>query len=208
MSDVRSSASRSPFSERLLALGISVAGLLVMVLALSPVVSAYRDEGRSIDDRRMVLAHTQALIKQLPDLRARYSRARAANTGSSFLLPGSSDAESGALLVQTVQAIAARHGIEFSSQETLPSRHVGHFDAIGVRVAFAAPWGAFIALLTEIGNASPRLLADDLSIQRAHAAADGAAQGTDAVEISLVVTGFRPDTTKAGDVRTKDETSL
>ncbi|MBS1103330.1 hypothetical protein JK202_09910 [Gluconobacter sp. Dm-62] len=201
-------ASRSSLGERMLALGVSATGLLVVVLVLSPLVSAYRNEGRSIEDQRMVLEHTRALIAQLPALKARYKKARVADTGSSFLLPGSSDAESGALLVQTVQAIAARHAIEFSSQETLPVHRVGQFNAIGVRIAFAAPWVSFVALMNDVGHATPRLLADDLSVQRAHAAADGAAQGTDAVEISLVVTGFRPDMTKAGESPAKDDTSL
>ncbi|GAN67288.1 type II secretion system protein GspM [Acetobacter orleanensis] len=180
-------------SGQVLACSLTFAGLAGISLTGLSLLSFYNNRAADLEDKRLVLSHTEQLVSQIPELKRRYQERRASASSTHSLLSGQSDSEAAANLVQTVQALATQHQIEISSQETLPPHAVGHFRAISIRIALTGNWPAFVALLGDIDHAEPRLLVEDLEIQRARAVTETTRGHGSAVDATLSITGFRAD---------------
>lgn len=178
---------------QILACSVTFAGLLCFALTGLSLLSLYQNRAAALEEKRIVLSHTEQLVHQIPDLKRRYQERSSSASSTRFLLTGQSDSETAANLVQTVQALAARHQIEIASQETQPPHAIGHFRAIGIRIALTGNWPAFVALLDDLDHAEPRLLVKDLDIQRARSVTDATRGHGDAIDATLSITGFRAD---------------
>lgn len=178
---------------QVLACSVTFAGLACIALTGFSLLSFYHGRDAVLEDKRALLSHTEQLVRQIPELKQRYQDRHASTASTRFLLAGQSDSETAANLVQTVQALAARHQIEISSQETVPPHPVGHFRAISIRIALTGTWSAFIALLDDLEHAEPRLLVEDLDIQRARTVTEATRGHSSAVDATLSITGFRAD---------------
>lgn len=175
-----------------LAAALTALAILLLLVLLMPLHGLYMRRADALTAQQALLTHTQALIARIPAENARYRRLRSAATDTTITLPGASDAEAAAALTRTIQTLARNHAIDLTSEEPLTTRTAGHLRAIAVRIALSAPWPAMTALLQDIAQATPRLLVDDLSIQRTTAIGrTGGARRT--VDCTLTVIGFRPD---------------
>ncbi|MFT9063636.1 MAG: type II secretion system protein GspM [Acetobacter persici] len=180
-------------SGQILACSVTFAGVACVAMTGLSLLSLYQNRAAALEEQRTVLSHTEQLIRQIPDLKRRYQERHSSASSAHILLAGQSDSEAAANLVQTVQALAAQHQIEIASQETIPPHAMGHFRAIGVRIALTGNWAAFVALLDDLDHAQPRLLVEDLEIQRARTITEATRGHTSAVDATLSITGFRAD---------------
>lgn len=178
---------------QVLACSVTIAGLGCFTLTGLSLLSLYQSRATALEEKRTLLNHTEQLIRQIPDLKRRYQEHQTSAASTRFLLAGQSDSETAANLVQTVQMLATRHHIEISSQETVPPHTMGHFRAIGIRIALTSNWDAFVALLDDLDHAEPRLLIKDLEIQHARTVTDATRGHNSAIDATLSITGFRAD---------------
>ncbi|GAN60629.1 hypothetical protein ACI01nite_23610 [Acetobacter cibinongensis] len=180
-------------SGQILACSVTFAGVAFLAMTGFSLLSFYHNRATALEDQRAVLSHTEHLIRQTPELKRRYQERHASASSKHLLLAGQSDSEAAANLVQTVQALATRRQIEIASQETVPPHAIGHFRAISVRIALTGNWAAFVALLDDLDHTEPRLLVEDLEIQRARTVTNATRGHTSAVDSTLSITGFRAD---------------
>lgn len=178
---------------QVLACSVTIAGLGCFTLTGLSLLSLYQSRATALEEKRTLLNHTEQLIRQIPDLKRRYQEHQTSAASTRFLLAGQSDSETAANLVQTVQMLATRHQIEISSQETVPPHAMGHFRAIGIRIALTSNWNAFVALLDDLDHAEPRLLIKDMEIQHARTVTDATRGHSSAIDATLSITGFRAD---------------
>lgn len=145
---------------RALAAGLTLAlvGALWFGVA-APLIGWYHDRAEELSQRRLLLAHMQALVQTLPDLERQPGGAHATPAA---LLPGTTDALAAAAMQSAVQAMAAASGAELASMETLPAEARGGYRRIGLRVSLSASWPVLVELLHTAGQQQPRMLVDDL----------------------------------------------
>jgi len=178
---------------RAIATGVTLLAVMLSFFVLAPLHGLYRARQDTLAGQRALLDRTHALVERIPALQRRYTALRTSESRAQVTLPGANDAEAAAGLVQTIQALAAAQNTGITSQETLPARRTGHFRAISVRIALTANWADLVALLNAIRQATPRLLVDDLSIQRTTAVGQAGPTAHGPVDSTLTVIGYRPD---------------
>ena len=173
---------------------VLAAGLLVLVLlviwlaALQPLTAVYADQEDRIAQRGQLARRMANVAASLPELERLTEAASARGAATPAMLQGASDGVAGAALQQMIQDMAARTGTTLSSTEALPAEAASGYRIIAVRAALAAPWPVLVQLVQAIGDASPRLLIDDLQIHGTRRVGGGAEPPMDA---SLTVLGFR-----------------
>jgi general secretion pathway protein M len=150
---------------QLLASGITVILLGVLWLGIvSPLVGWFQDRAESLA-RQRVLEQRMAMIAQtVPRLLAQAHAARPASPEHHFVIQAPNDAVAGAVLQQTVQALANKAGITLGSVETLPAAQLRAYRRIGLRVTISVTWPALVRLLQEVAQAEPRILVSDLQL--------------------------------------------
>lgn len=153
---------------RLCALALALLCALVLWLLAAMLSGALGDLKNAVENREILLEHSQALISSIPRLREQIADAAHTADGSSVLIEEDSDATAQARLQEIVQGLAQADQVDLSSQEPLPLVHRGAFEKLALRVSFTSSWPVFVKFLSSIGNVpSPRLLVDDMQIQAA-----------------------------------------
>jgi hypothetical protein len=149
-----------------LAFGISVIGLIVFG-AIAPACRLYNRSGELLSQRLVVLRHSRETVANVPSLERQATNTADVRTPSALLLSGSDDL-AGAALQQRIQELAGAAGGSLVSMETLAAEPAGIHRRIKVRVSVNEPWPVIPRLLAAIGQATPRMLIDDvrLSVSR------------------------------------------
>ncbi|HJS85533.1 MAG TPA: type II secretion system protein GspM [Acetobacteraceae bacterium] len=152
---------------RILALALTLIAFLVVWFGIiGPALAWYSGRAERLD-QRLVLARRMAdLAASLPQLERQVAALPTTNANPNALLPGESDAVAAAALQERVQEMASRAGAPLSSVEMLQATQLGQFRRIGLRVAAQAEMGNVIHLLESIQAAKPRMLIDELDLQR------------------------------------------
>jgi hypothetical protein len=154
---------------RAVALGATL--LIVMVVwftTVQPLRDWYADGDALLNSRQRLAARMVALAEQVPALSRRAAALGGTGAPSSSILTGDTDAIAGAKLQETVQALAGAEGITPTSIENLPAVMVGHYRRIALHLSLVGRFPVLVRLLQAIGQATPRMLVDDLHVEGAH----------------------------------------
>jgi general secretion pathway protein M len=148
-----------------LALGLLLLALgSAYLLLVAPVLDLYAERQASLEDRRMVLPRLLAATDELPTLRARVARLRAAANLRKVTLAGASDAIASADLESRIDALANAAGATIGSTEALPAEPRGDYRRIGLRLALSGSYQTLVKLVARIEAATPPLIVDNLQI--------------------------------------------
>lgn len=164
---------------------LAAAGL-VWFGAVLPARDWYVDRQQTLEQRRTMLSHVQALAAAIPALEAEAAAGRPRQQTS---LPGSSDAVAAANLQERVQAMAVQAGATLSAVETLPPEPAGTWHKVALRISVSAPWPVLIDLIRAIEASPAGIVVDDVHF---HSAAVVNAVANAPLQASLVLYGLRP----------------
>jgi hypothetical protein len=172
-----------------LALAVTVlAAALIWLGAVAPLLQWNAELAQTRAEREVLADHMQALVDSLPSLRQRAAGAAAAAAGTA-VIPGETDAVAAAALQGKLQEMARKAGVTLSSVEQLQADAVGGQRRIGLRVVLAGRWPVLVGFLQAIDTATPRMLIDDVQLQRGPLLL-----GADnPLNASFAVYGFRAD---------------
>ena len=171
---------------QVVALGVTALAAMVLWLGvLQPLLSWNDDLKLAAVNRGAVLQRMTALVETLPELR-RQAEAVGQAPAAAALLAGATDALAGAALQTRVRELAASTNASLTSTETLPAEAAGGFRRIAVRVSTTVAWPVLVRLLDELGQATPRMLVDDVQL-RAGTAVVG---GSPIVPLNVTLTVF------------------
>ncbi|MBV8615826.1 MAG: type II secretion system protein M [Acetobacteraceae bacterium] len=177
---------------RALALGLTALVLLVAWFGIvSPVLDWYSGRAEQLAQRSVLARRMADLAASLPQLEHQVTALPTTKANPDALLPGETDAVAAASLQERVQEMASRAGAPLSSVEMLPAAQLGQFRRIGLRVAAQGEMTNVIRLLQSVEAAKPRLLVDELDLQRHLLLAKPNAPDLDA---KFVIYGFRAGT--------------
>jgi hypothetical protein len=184
---------------QILALGLVVVlGAILWLGVAAPLIDFYDARQLDLANRRALLDHMAARVRELPALRRLARAGRAAAGPDAALLAGDSDAIAAATLQGVIQDMATSAGATLSSEEVLPAVQLGGFRQIGLRIALTGRWPVLMQLLQEIDASDLRLLVDDLEFHAVYDAASGdgvsaagASGGHPPLAASFVVMAFR-----------------
>ena len=152
---------------RALALGLTALALLVVWFGIvGPVLGWYSGREERLEQRSVLARRMADLAASLPQLEHQVAALPTTKANPDALLPGETDAVAAAALQERVQEMASQAGAPLSSVEMLPATQLGQFRRIGLRVAAQAEMANVIRLLQSVGAAKPRLLVDELDLQR------------------------------------------
>ena len=152
---------------RLLALSLTALALLVLWFGIaSPVLGWYQDRTEQLNQREMLARRMAGLAAARPELERQAAGLTASSAAPNALLAGETDAVAAATLQERMQDMAGKAGAQLSSVEMLPAAQAGQFRRIGLRVAVQAGMTNVIHLLELIEQATPRMLIDELDLQR------------------------------------------
>lgn len=155
---------------KLLAVGITLAvPLLVWFALVTPMIDLFAARAETLAQRQALDRRMRDLADTLPALQAQVSAgppsSGLADSPTTPVLDGGTDAVAGATLQQLLQDMALKVGAVLSSTETLPATPVKGYRRIGVRVSLNAPWPVLVGLLQAVEQASPSMLVDDLQVR-------------------------------------------
>jgi hypothetical protein len=152
---------------RALALGLTALALLVVWFGIvGPVLGWYSGREEWLEQRSVLARRMADLAASLPQLEHQVAALPTTKANPDALLPGETDAVAAAALQERVQEMASQAGAPLSSVEMLPATQLGQFRRIGLRVATQAEMANVIHLLQSVGAAKPRMLVDELDLQR------------------------------------------
>ncbi len=152
---------------RVLALGLTVLALLLVWFGIiGPVLAWYSGRTERLDQRLMLARRMADLAATLPQLEHQAATLPAPSANPDALLPGETDAVAAATLQERMQEMASEAGASLSSVEMLPATQLGQFRRIGLRVALHAEMPNVVHLLQGVEAAKPRMLVDELDLQR------------------------------------------
>ncbi len=152
---------------RLLALGLTVLALLLVWFGIvGPVLAWYSARAELLDQRLMLARRMTGLAASLPLLEHQAAVLPAAHANPDALLPGETDAVAAAALQERMQEMASQAGAPLSQVEILPAAQLGQLRRIGLRVALQADMANVVHLLQSMEAAKPRMLVDELDLQR------------------------------------------
>jgi general secretion pathway protein M len=152
---------------RMLALGLTALTLLLLWFGIiGPALAWYSGRAERLDQQSMLARHMAALAATLPQLEHQAAALPTTSANPDALLPGETDAVAAAALQERMQDMASRAGASLSSVEMLPVTQLGQFRRIGLRVALQAELANVVHLLQSVEAAKPRMLVDELDLQR------------------------------------------
>lgn len=174
---------------RVVALGVTAFMALVLWLGvLQPLLVWHGDLTQAALNRGAVLQRMAGLLETLPDLR-RQAEAAGEAPAAAALLAGATDALAGAALQTRVRELAAQFEASLTSTETLPAEAAGGFRRIAVRFSTTVAWPVLVRLLDGLGQASPRMLVDDVQLRAGTTVVGGS--GIVPLNVTLTVFAFR-----------------
>jgi hypothetical protein len=139
-----------------------VAGFVLWLGAVSPVLFFYADRADEIGRVAARIARERALIASLSALRA--AAAQASDQPAAALLTGNNDAVAGAALQEQVQGIASGQSATLTSIETMPAEQRGAFRRIGVHIQMTAQLEVVTGMMAAIERAAPAMVIDDVHL--------------------------------------------
>jgi hypothetical protein len=142
-----------------------LAAALIWLGAVAPLLRWNAELAQTRAEREVLADHMRALADSLPSLRQRAAGAATA-AASTAIIPGETDAVAAAALQGKLQEMAGKAGITLSSVEQLQADAVGGQRRIGLRVVLSGRWPVLIGFMQTIDSATPRMLIDDVQIQR------------------------------------------
>lgn len=174
---------------RWLALSLLVLlGALVWLAVAAPLMDWYADRADRLGTREVLAGRMAALAAAVPSLERQAAAGAGTGPAAGALLDQPSDAVAAAVLQGRVGEMVAGAGASLSSMEVLPAEAAGAYRRIRLRVALSGDWPVLVALLRAIGEATPRMLLDDVQLRAAPVLAGGRAPPLDA---GFTVLAFR-----------------
>jgi len=174
---------------RLLALGITLVGLVLVWLGLvQPVLNAYAARDDDLQRRAVLADRTADLVSTLPALRREQAALAKAGPPANATISGATDAIAAAALQSLLESMAGAAGAHITSAEALPADQQGNYRRVEVRVSVDATWPTLVALLQAAERATPRMFVDELQIH-AQPTADKTRELP--LDISFTVLAFR-----------------
>ena len=184
-----------PTGPRGRAVALALAGIaaaLVWLGAAAPLLDWHRARAGRLMQRQTLAAHMEAVADTLPQLRRRAASV-AAGPAVGALLEGPTDAVAAASLQGQLERLAGQAGVTLSSTELLPVEAAQDYRRVRLRLTVSGGWPAFVKLLQEIDQATPRMLVDDLQLQPVVSVSSAPGQ---ALGATLTVVAFRPKEVK------------
>ncbi len=154
------------WASRALALTILLVILwLVFVLAVNPIVSAYRTTGDELDRTVEQLARYQNVSKAYPKLKQQMDVLSRRHAASGVYLAGTTDALAAAELQEDVGQTIEANGGALRSIQILPTSADGEFRKVTVRVQLTANLPSLARILYSLEAAKPFVFIDNLDIK-------------------------------------------
>ncbi len=180
-----------PTGPRGRAVALALAGIaaaLIWLGAAAPLLDWHHARADRLTQRQMLAAHMEAVADSLPQLRRRAASV-AAGPAVGALLEGPTDAVAAAALQGQLERLAGQAGVTLSSTELLPMEAAQDYRRVRLRLTVSGAWPAFVKLLQQVDQATPRMLVDDLQLQPAASVSSAPGQMLGA---TLTVIAFRP----------------
>ena len=158
--------------------------MLVVALAwfggIAPALAWYAGRHEHLAEQQALAARMIGIAGTAPALQRQLQQADAAGPAPRAVLQGATDAIAGAALQQAVGDMAGAAGASVTSAELLAAQPVGGYRRISLHVTASATWPRFVALLSAISQATPRMLVDDVSLRQPFVLGEKAAHPIDA----------------------------
>lgn len=152
--------------QRLLAVTLAlVAGVLALVIVLTPVLERHRHYDTAIAEAAHRLERLQAAVARTPDLEAEVSARRAALSSADLFLREGSDSLAAAQMQEALRGMVDAAGGDTGSTQVLEPRDVDSFTRIGVRIRLEGDIETLREFLHAVETSRPMLLVEDLQVQ-------------------------------------------
>ena len=158
-----------PTGRRGKAMAVAITGLglaLVWLGAIVPLMNWHASLDQTRNEREVLASRMQALTDSLPRLKQQIQAEAAHGQQASTVIPGATDAIASASLQGQVEDMARKAGVTLTSAEALPAVELGQYRRIGLRLVVDGKWAVLVPFLHAIEQANPRMLIDDLQLQR------------------------------------------
>ena len=165
--------------------------LLAWEVLVSPLLGFYEGRADDLAAAQSRVSHAEALVVNLPALRAEARRVKGSGPASSSLLDGATDAVAAAALQGKVQDLAAATGTNLSSTEALTAKQQGRYRRISLRVSLSATLPILVHMIQSIEGGSPRMLVDDLQLHTSPILMAASRDISPALDASMTVIAFR-----------------
>jgi general secretion pathway protein M len=159
----------SPLSRMLAIVLLGVALLGGHRLIVAPLLGAYQQGERDIEDARTLLQRYRALAEQRPRLAERLAEQEERAAAAAGYLEGPSDALAAAQLQDRVKSVVEAAGGELRSTQILPAEALEGdlgFRRTTIRVQIAVTIEGLASILYELETGQPYLLIDDVTVRQ------------------------------------------
>ncbi len=154
------------WTGRASALGLAAAVIgVVYLLAVAPLVEAYRSTDAAIDQAGDMLARYSDIAGRRAALAAQLDELVARQAASGVYLSGGTDALAAAALQEGVGATIEAHGGKLRSIQILPVSDDGDFKRVSVRVQLTASLAPLHKILHSLESGRPFVFLDNLDIK-------------------------------------------
>ncbi len=137
----------------------------VYLLAVAPVIEAYRSTNEATQHVFEQLARYGQLSKTYPNRKAQLQRLDRQQASSGIYLAGETDALAAAALQEDVRTKIERNGGKLRSIQILPVKSDGEFKQVSVRVQATATLGSLARILHALESGKPYLFIDNLDVK-------------------------------------------
>jgi hypothetical protein len=173
------------------ALALGICALLLATLyfvTVAPLIAAYGDGERQLQERRDVVERLQATVHDLPRLRALAGQWKEKSSVSDLLLPSANDAVAAARLQALVRDLVTQAGAALTTTEVLAPQTQDPLHKVGIHVAFSANLKLLAAVLKGVETAHPLLFIDNLDVRGAERSDEASADPS--LTVAFDVYGF------------------
>lgn len=155
----------SPDRQRLLAIGMLVAAVIVVLaVVLGPIVLLHRHYSAAIDDLSDRLERYRRVAAQAPELRRALDVLKDKD-GRRFYLKNTAPNLAGAELADLVRTAIENNGGRITTSQNPGPRDEGAFRLLTVNVQFFATTPALAKILQALDTNMPYLIVDNLSVR-------------------------------------------
>jgi general secretion pathway protein M len=143
---------------------VALAGLL-WIAAAQPLLDWHADRAETLERKVRTLHRMTALAETLPQWRALWADATSLPASRPALFDGISDPLAAATMQGAVQELARQSGAAINSLEVLAVEPRGSYRRIALRVSAEGSLPVMTELLRRLGDASPAIVVDQLTLQ-------------------------------------------
>lgn len=159
-----------PWVSRCAALSLVVAVvLLIYVLAVEPLVSAYQETNDQIRQTNQNLLRYEQISRSFPALKGQLDELAQRQSRSGVYLSGDTDALAAAQLQADVSGIIQKHDGQLRSVQILPVASDGEFKRVSVRVQLTGTLSSLTRILYSLEGRRPFVFVDNLDIKNRRA---------------------------------------